>query len=115
MAFNVGAMRNRVDVQRRSLTRDGVGGQSEVWTFLSTIWVEIKALTGRELEAAQAVRATDTHQINLRYYPGLSAKDRLVFTDPEALQHLYAITSVVDMEMRHRYMQCTAVEGLSPG
>lgn len=113
MSLNIGNMRSQVSVHRRHTDQDTAGQQSIVWDVVGTTWAFIDSLAGKELESAQAIRADDTHVIQLRYYPGLTEKDRFVYIDPEGAVRYFNITSVIDLEMRHLYMQCTAAEGIT--
>ena len=110
-------LRNRVTFERRLLVQDSVGGQSETWTTMTPDgwWAAIRALSGRELEAAQAIRALDSHEVIIRYLPGLTPKDRFYNLTPEGDVEYYNITNVDDVDMKHRFMRCTAEVGMAPG
>lgn len=110
--FPIGSMRQQVAIQRRATSIDAVGGQSQSWnTIQSGVWCSVEYLSGNELAAAQSIRATDTHRISMRYYPTLSAKDRMLYLDPEGTAHYYYLSDVIDLDMGHLFMVCTANEG----
>ena len=113
--LDVGSLRKRVVLQRRSIVQDPSGGQVEEWTEIGRVWAAIRGLTTRERLAANAVRAEDTHELTLRYFAGLSPKDRVSYLDDQGAEHLYNITAVNDDQELHHYLTCLATEGLSPG
>ena len=112
---HLGAMKILVQIERRATTLDNVGGQSLTWNNIGQAFAEMVSLSGRELEAAQAVRAADTHTFKIRWFPGLSEKDRFVTLDPDGVLDYYNITNIVDFEQSHRYQFCTAESGLATG
>lgn len=110
-----GKLRTRLSIQRRAINQDASGEQSTSWNEIAITSGMIEGLSGRELLMAQAVRADTTHRVTIRYYPGLLTNDRLVYTSPEGRLFYYNITHVVDVEMRHRVLECTVAEGLATG
>ena len=58
----------------------GAGGElSRVWAKLTDgdVWAKIDPLTGDETLAAGAMQNIQTHRILIRYFPGLTTKDRI--------------------------------------
>jgi SPP1 family predicted phage head-tail adaptor len=75
---NAGDMRHRVQVQRQILTPNEFNEQEVSWETVATRWCAIEPLTSRELMAAAQVQANVDHKIRMRYYSGLTPKNRLV-------------------------------------
>ena len=113
--LRIGQLRSHFMIQRRQTVRNSIGEQVQNWTRIGDVWGMLEPLSGRELEAASALRAETMYRITIRYFPGLTAADRIVYVDPEGATHLYNLTAVLDLEGRHRVQICTASEGLSPG
>ncbi len=73
-----GRLRHRVTFEELTVTQDTDGAQEESWTplFDRPISCEIKALSGRELIAAQAVQSKVSTRIVTRYRPGFKPSMR---------------------------------------
>lgn len=100
-----------VSIQRRSTTQDATGQQVTTWSMLlPSVSAEILPLSGRELMAAQAVRAEVDHQVTIRYRPGITAADRLVYQG-----RVFNIHAVMDQDTRHVWLTILCSEGLNNG
>ena len=67
-------MRDRVTVQRRTVSQDGYGAPSLEWSDVATVWAKVEPLDGSEQHQGGRVRADATHRITIRYYAGLTTK-----------------------------------------
>lgn len=95
-------MRQRLKLQAPSTTPDGMGGQVTGWTDIATVWGMVGPLTGRELLQAEQVTAVLTHEIDIRYRPGVVPKMRIVRQG--AGTQVFEIHSVMNLEMRNRQL-----------
>ena len=105
-----GELRHRLVIQARSTAQDSLGGQVATWTDLITVRGAIKPLTGRELELAQAIATETSHQVSLRYRPGVTAAQRLLYAG-----RIFNIHAVIDVEERHMKLELLVSEGLNDG
>jgi SPP1 family predicted phage head-tail adaptor len=95
--MRAGELRHSVSLQRVTETQSESGEITETWTTLATVRAAVEPLEGREQYLAQAVHATATTRVRLRYYAGLTAKDRVLFgTRP------LNILGITDPDERHR-------------
>lgn len=105
--------------QRAQLQRDGGTGQSasgqhaEGWGTYAETWAAVEPLTGREYWQAQQAQATVTHQVTIRYRPGVLRTDRLLvkvagrsWKDARVLN----VEAVRDIEERHEWLVLLCVE-----
>ena len=69
----------RVAIQREVITGDGGGGGAKSWTTLSTVWANVRPMTGRERFHAGQNDESANYEITIRPYD-LKAKDRIVWT-----------------------------------
>lgn len=79
--MRAGRLRHRVTIERRGTTRDDGGQEIETWTVISPeggLPADIRPLSGRELLLAQQVNAEINTEIELRYFDGVTARDRAV-------------------------------------
>jgi len=74
----IGPLSRRIAIQRATEARDAAGGVTRTWATIATVWGKVEPLRGRELIEAQGVKSEATHKITIRWYDGLTAKDRLV-------------------------------------
>lgn len=108
-------LRHQIKLQSRGSAQDGYGAQVNTWSDSATLWAEITSLTGRELQAAQAVQAEVTHQIAVRY--------QVLFADPKsvaAMRVLYGsrvfnIHACLNVDERNREINLLCSEGLNEG
>jgi SPP1 family predicted phage head-tail adaptor len=76
--IKAGALRHRVAFEELVADLDSDGATVENWapSFPTPVSAEIKALSGRELIAAQAVQSKISTRIKVRYRPGFKATMR---------------------------------------
>jgi len=83
------------------------------WRPIATIWGRITPLTGRELVWAQEVVAEANHKVEIRYRPGMNAKQRFLYKDPHTgAQRQLNILLVLNVEERNREMICLCREAV---
>lgn len=81
------------------------GVVTETWGAEQGLWASVEPLAGRELERALMVVAAATHKVTMRYWAGVSARDRLIF-DNRTLN----IESVRNVDERNRELVLICVE-----
>lgn len=77
--MRAGKLRHRVTVQRDNGERSEFGGPEESWSDVTTRWMTVEPLSGRELWNAQQVRPDVTHKVTARHLDGVTTKHRLKF------------------------------------
>ena len=91
-------LREVLYLERPSGTPSPSSGQSRRrWTRYATVRGRVEPLTGREFWQAQEVNSQTTHRVKIRYVPGVTSKDRVIFGAREL-----NITSAVNVEERGR-------------
>lgn len=89
---------------------DGLGGYSEQWQALGTLWAEVTAGTGRDASVEEFTRALIPYRITVRGAP-VGAEQR-----PRPDQRLrdgtrlYRILAVTERDAAGRYLLCFARE-----
>lgn len=68
-----GRLSKRIQIQRRSSTKDSLGEPLLAWIDIAWVWADVQPLTGRELESARRLSSEVTHLITVRY--------RAIFSD----------------------------------
>lgn len=62
----IGELDERVEFQKEVFTPNNVGGQTSVWEAQFTAWAHVRALTGGERMANDALAATGGYRIVIR-------------------------------------------------
>ncbi|MCU6671166.1 phage head closure protein [Enterobacteriaceae bacterium H4N4] len=75
--MQAGRLRDRVTVQNFTTTRDTSGQPVEAWNNGTTIWAEVKGISGRELVAAGAETSQATIRVWTRFRRDITAASRL--------------------------------------
>lgn len=105
-----GLLRKRITLQQRSSEQDSYGQPLTTWSDVATVWASVEPLSGRELMAAEAVQSEVTHQVVMRYRPGVTAKLRVAYGSK-----IFDIQNVLDENERHRMLTLLCTEGLTDG
>ena len=118
-SYQSGKLRHRITFQSASTTPDTVGGQTQEWTDLATVWGLVEILSGRELLAALAVQSEDTGTITLRYQtrfadPKYMAALRAVWVK-DGITRIFNITGSHDDDEMRRYLILNVNEALNNG
>ena len=77
--MKAGRLRHRIEVQRKTETRDSRGGVVETWQTQQKRWADIQPLRMRQRFEAAQLDSRLSHFIVLRYYPTLSPEHRIVY------------------------------------
>jgi SPP1 family predicted phage head-tail adaptor len=101
----IGAMRERITIQRKVATGDGQGGTVVAWAVRAVVAAALEALSGREAILAQQITATFTRAFVIRYRTDVSVTDRIVWA-----RRTLQIDSVVDPDNDARFLRLTCSE-----
>ncbi|MGH6866300.1 MAG: phage head closure protein [Methyloceanibacter sp.] len=87
----IGNLRERVELQHRTVELDEFGEPIVTWVPRATVWARVEPLKGEERFAAQQVIATLGHRVHIRYRDDLSTLDRVIWEgqqlDVQAVTH----------------------------
>ena len=77
----IGQMRNRIEIQSYSITRNSAGEEFLVWSVLATVWaaIEYKGAGSDESEQQNQLTAMINALIRIRYRSDLNTKMRIRF------------------------------------
>lgn len=70
--MQTGKLRKRVVIQEPIETRDAIGGITQSWTALGSVWGDVRLVPGfntkeQFVEGANRIVATATHSVTMRY------------------------------------------------
>lgn len=103
--MNAGRLDQRVTIERVTYTQDPMGGMTEEWAPLVTLWAAVEPLNGRELFAASTTLSETTTRVRIRYRPDLTVIDRINHNGT-----LYDITAIINPKSgdRELVLMCKA-------
>jgi SPP1 family predicted phage head-tail adaptor len=79
-SLDPGSLRHRVTVQRCTKTQDSYGQDVLTWADLLTMWAQVRAMTGNEVEAAKQTAAEARFKIRSWWPPvTIQREDRIVW------------------------------------
>jgi SPP1 family predicted phage head-tail adaptor len=104
-----GKRRHRVRLENPTLTTDGDGGYTDVWSLLSpgVVWASIEPATVSKLErvAAGTVQSSASHIVTMPYHSGVTTKTRITF-----IGRTFTVAGVVNPEERNIETICICSE-----
>ncbi|MEB4590493.1 phage head closure protein [Candidatus Thiothrix sp. Deng01] len=79
--MRAGRLRHRVTICRLAESRDAVGGVTETWQALKTVWASVEPVTAREYVEHVQVHSDITTSVLMRVQPDVTVRqaDRLQF------------------------------------
>jgi SPP1 family predicted phage head-tail adaptor len=98
-----GRLRHLITIEAPVSTQNAYGEPVVTWSDFASVYASREDLTGRELFAAQQVKAELTTRFTIRYLAGLSETMRIVLDGV-----YYDIQSVADTEGRKRTLTIMA-------
>ena len=75
--IDIGEMRERVAIKTRTLADDTIGGKTETWTTLATVWAKTNTIRGTEFIQQAQAGGELTHRVIIRYRSDVTAAMKL--------------------------------------
>jgi len=109
--ISAGDLRTPVAFERKELVSDGAGGSTEEWVAIagSATWGKVVALSGDERLEAGRINATTRERVTCRYFPDLTAVDRVVIQG-----RAHGITFVDNWHRRNEWLIIDIAGGVAP-
>ena len=101
----IGALRHRLTLETPVRVDDGGGGVTLTWSAVATLWASIQPGSGNEVFAGDRLTGRITHEIRIRYRPGVTPDMR--FRDNSRVFHILA---AVELDERRRWLRCLCEE-----
>jgi len=100
-----GALRSEFALQACTTAPDGLGGHTETWAEVATVFARIEPVSASSMFGADQTLETVTHRITMRWRSGVTSGMRL------ARQHrIFDIVTVHDPDDSRRYVVCRVRE-----
>lgn len=100
-----GELRERVTVQRRSSTRDAIGGQIEIWQVRATLYAKVQPMSAGEQYRRSQLQAKADWKVTIRYNGDVLPTDRLSWRG-KTLE----IKGILNPDMRRRFLDLACEE-----
>jgi SPP1 family predicted phage head-tail adaptor len=101
----VGSLTDRVQFQRREMTREAEGGHLTVYVPVATVWSRVRGLSARSAMSADGRGSAVSHAVVTRFRSDVKPGDRFVYRG----RHL-SVVSAEDLNGRRAYLSCQCSE-----
>lgn len=103
--MNSGELRHRVELQSATPVANGMGGFTDTWATVVTVWGAVWPVSAAEQVKAGAQTMTATHRIRIRYYEPVRASWRVKFG-----ARYFSIGAIVNKDERNYQMDLVCSE-----
>ncbi|ECT1023553.1 head-tail adaptor protein [Salmonella enterica] len=93
--MKVGAMRHRITFQAQDITQGSMGEVVRIWRDVTTVWADVKVISGRELLSSGTVYSEATVRIWTRFRTGISTENRIIYRSPSQPGQIYTILAAI--------------------
>lgn len=105
--MRAGALRHRILIQRKIVTRDSFGAEVIEWQPVTAAWARVETPTGAEFVELAKTQATLTHKVSLRHRDGILPEMRVEWGN-----HTLEIEAVLaDNRKREMMLACSEIVG----
>jgi SPP1 family predicted phage head-tail adaptor len=100
-----GALRDRVQLQRKDTTTEDEGGAATVYVPIVSLWARVTAVGARPSSDADARSVSMTHTVVIRHRTGVNPGDRFVYRGRPL-----EVLSAEDITGRRAFLACRCME-----
>jgi SPP1 family predicted phage head-tail adaptor len=97
--------RHRLALEQLQRAEDEGGGFTETWVKVEELWADLRPIGGGESVEADRLAGRVTHEVSLRYRPGVQPAMRF-----RKGARLFHIVTVINVEERSRWLKCLCEE-----
>ena len=105
--MRAGQLRHKVVIEQPTEAQAISGATTKTWSTFGTTRASINPLSGVEGMAAKERQATVTHEIKIRWLPGITTMMRVIYDS-----RFFYIKSTLDKDERRREMTLLCLEGV---
>ena len=77
--MQIGKLKHKIEIQQKNSTQDSTGAMIENWTRFAEARAAIWSLSASEHLSMGKLQGEITHQVRIRYLPGVTSAMRVVF------------------------------------
>lgn len=109
--MNAGLLTQRLTLQQRTATTDGLGQAAGAWQDVATVWARAQPLRGREFFAAGQLQAVAEVKFTVRWRSDITAAWRVVWRG----QPHDIVAPPIDVEGRREWLELMCAQGVRDG
>jgi len=98
-------LNKRITIQSKTKTSDNLGGYSETWSNLKTLWAEIKPTLNTDNFEGNQIEEKTNYTITIRYYSALTTKCRIKYDN-----RIFNIIGIINPLENNQIMEISAEE-----
>jgi len=98
-------LRHRLTLEELQRAGDEGGGFTESWVEVAELWADLRPIGGGEGVEADRLAGRVTHEVSLRYRPGVQPAMRF-----RKGARLFHIVTVINVDERKRWLKCLCEE-----
>ncbi len=107
-----GACDRLATLQKKTTTKDAVGGDTPSWGTQSTMWIWLRPASGAKGVFGEQLRPTVTHKIFTPWFDqGTTAIDASMRIQLDSIN--YNVQYVLDIDNRHEYYEIGVIQGVA--
>ena len=103
--MRAGTLKHRISIQQKIQTSDDMGGYTETWEDLYSVWAAIWPLSGKEYLASGRKEGEVTHRIRIRYRDGILPSHRVKYGS-----RIFDIRVGLNHEEQNKYLDLMCIE-----
>jgi SPP1 family predicted phage head-tail adaptor len=104
-ALGIGALSDRVSLQRRVDTSELEGGVTHMFMTVSSLWARVRTLSARLAMAGDGRAAEASHSVVVRFRSDVAVGDRFGWRG-----RWLEVVGTSDLDGRRTWLSCTCVE-----
>lgn len=108
--MNSGLLRNKLVIEKPTVTKGAMGGSIQSWSTFKTVWGALDFSNSRKVIAAKQVNSEVIGMATIRYVTGITPDMRINHKGT-----YYEIEAPIDMGARNRELQIPIKTGLVDG
>ena len=106
---SIGDLRERVELQSMSPTRDAIGGEVQGWTTLANVWAQVTPMSAGEQYRRQQMQASAQWKVTIRYRADITSKMRVLWSG-----RTFQVKGVTSADERKRFLAMACEEIAAP-
>lgn len=101
----IGTLTDRVQLKGRMTTTEDEGGEAVLFSPLATVWARVRTLSARQVAQGEALGATLTHSVVLRFRSDFGPGDRIGYRGRDL-----DVIAAADLNGGKAYLSCQCSE-----
>lgn len=101
-----GEMNRRIELQSKTSVTDNMGGFTDTWATVATVWAKMTTIKSDEAIQAMATTGAAIHNITIRYRPDVKSYWRVKYST----RYFALIAPPIDVNFKHEFLELKCKE-----